>query len=87
MRVLTAIEIGTNHQNGDIMINAGQDKNTKKWTSFMYLMRDGGIHKLMLSFDITEKFEGFDTEELAIAEMERLRDSAIEYCKEKGFVK
>lgn len=51
----------------------------------MYLLRDGHIHKTMLSFDINENFEGFNTKEEALSAMEELRDKAIEYCKDKNF--
>ncbi len=85
MRLLTALEIATNQPNGDILIEAMQHKETHKWASFMYLMRDGQIHKLMLSFDINEQFEGFDTEELAKTKMEELVQVAITHCREKGY--
>lgn len=86
MRLLTALEIATNQPNGDIWITALQHKETLKWASFMYLMRDGNIHKLMLSFDIgVNDFEGFDTEEIAKQKMEDLVQVAIEACREKGY--
>jgi hypothetical protein len=86
MRLLTALEIATNQPNGDILITAMQHKETLKWASFMYLMRDGNIHKLMLSYDIGENgFEGFDTEEIAKQKMEDLVQVAIEACREKGY--
>jgi hypothetical protein len=86
MRLLTALEIATNQPNGDILITAGQHKETLKWASFMYLMRDGNIHKLMLSYDIgVNDFEGFDTEEIAKQKMEDLVQFAINYCREKGY--
>lgn len=83
MTILTAIEIATNHPNGDISIEVVQDKETNKWSSFMYLMRDGNIHKLMLSFAINEKFKGFDTAKEAQEEMIAIRDFAIQYYNEK----
>ncbi len=86
MRLLTALEIATNQPNGDILIEAMQHKETLKWASFMYMMRDGQIHKLMLSFDIgVNGFEGFDTEEIAKQKMEDLVQIAIDACKEKGY--
>ena len=47
----------------------------------MYLMRDGQIHKLMLSFDINEKFIGWDTEKEAKDEMEKVVQLAINHFK------
>jgi hypothetical protein len=38
----------------------------------MYLLRDKEIHKLMLSFDINEKFAGWDTEKEAKDKMEEV---------------
>lgn len=77
MNLITALEIATNYSNGDILITAVQHKETEKWTSLMYLLRDGEIHKLMLSFDINENFEGWDTEQEAKDKMEELAQAAI----------
>lgn len=86
MTFITALEIATNQPNGDILITAMQHKETLKWASFMYMMRDGHIHKLMLSYDIGVKdFEGFDTEEIAKQKMEDLVKIAIDFCREKGY--
>lgn len=86
MRLITALEIATNQPNGDILIVAMKHKETLKWGSFMYMMRDGNIHKLMLSYDIGENgFEGFDTEEIAKQKMEDLVQEAIDFCREKGY--
>ena len=82
MTILTAIEIATNYPNGDILIDAAQHKSSNKWTSFMYLMRYGEMHKLMLSFDINENFPGFNTKEEAIAKMEEIAQTAIKYVTE-----
>ncbi len=81
MNLITALEIASNYPNGDILIAGAQDKKTNKWTSLMYLMRDGRIHKLMLSFDINEKFAGWDTEKEATDKMEEMAQLAIEHCK------
>ena len=86
MTFITALEIATNQPNGDILITAGQHKETLKWGSFMFMMRDGNIHKLMVSYDIGENgFEGFDTEGIAIQKMEDLVKIAIDLCREKGY--
>ena len=86
MTLLTALEIATNQPNGDVLIVAMQHKETLKWASFMYLMRDGHIHKLMLSYDIgVNGFEGFETEEIAKTKMEDLVKVATDICREKGY--
>jgi len=83
MTFLTALEIAYNHKNGNISICSAQNKETKKYTSLMYLMKDGEIHKLMLSFDINDKFDGWDTEDEAIKEMEKVRDEAINFVEKE----
>lgn len=85
MTLLTALEIANHQPNGDILIIPKQDNKTNKWTSFMYLMRDGQIHKLLLSYEINQYFQGFDTKEDAIIKMENLVQYAIEYCREQGY--
>ena len=65
MTVLTALEIASNHPNGDIEIVTVQHKKTEKWTSLLYMMRNSHVHKLMASFDIKEDFKGWDSEEEA----------------------
>lgn len=82
MNLITALEIATNYPNGDILIECSQYKDTQKWTSLMYLLRCGRIHKLMLSFDRNEKFAGWDTEKEAKEIMENVRDSAIKYIND-----
>ena len=77
MRVITAIEIATNYPD-NILINASQNKGSGKWSSFMYMTRDGDIHKLMLSFDNAP----FDSEQEAIDKMREVADSGIKYYEE-----
>lgn len=84
MRFITALEIASNYPNGDILIEAVQHKETGKWTSLMYMLRDGDIHKLMLSFDISNKFAGWDTEKEAKDKMEEIAQTAIKYVAENG---
>lgn len=83
MTLLTIIEIATNYANGDVEIMTVKHKETEKWTSLLYLMRDGNIHKLMISFDINDKFLGWDTEDEAKKKMQELVDMAIETYDEK----
>ena len=84
MNLITALEIASNYPNGDILITAVQHKETSKWTSLMYLLRDGYIHKLMLSFDINENFTGWDTEKEAKDKMEEVAKMAINHIAERG---
>ncbi len=84
MNLITALEIATNYPNGDILISAAQHKETGKWTSLMYLLRDKQIHKLMLSFDINENFAGWDTEQEAKDKMEEVAQAAINHFLEKS---
>lgn len=79
MNLVTAYEIASNYPNGDILISPAQHKQTGKWTSLMYMMRDGHIHRLMLSFDINDNFEGWNTEKEAIDAMEDMAQFAIKY--------
>jgi hypothetical protein len=82
MTVLTMLEIATNYPDG-IAIDAAQHKETLKWGSFMWMLRDGHYHKLMLSFDVGENgCVGFNSEEEAIKKMEEVRDNAIAYYNE-----
>lgn len=81
MNLITALEIATNYPNGDILIEAVQDKKTNKWVSLMYLLRDGSIHKLMLSFDTSDEFPGWDTAQEAKDKMEELAQFAINHVK------
>lgn len=80
MTLLTALEIEANYPQ-DILIEGIQDKQTGKWTSVMYRLKDGNIHKTMLSFDITEEFKGFDTMEDAIEKMTELAEAAIKHVQ------
>ena len=82
MNFITALEIASNYPD-NILISGAQHKETKKWTSLMYMMRDGRIHKLMLSFDITDKFPGWDTESEAVSKMTELAEAAVKQINEK----
>jgi len=79
MTYLTALEIASNHPNGDIKIMEGQDKETLKWAGFIFLMRNGEIHKLMISMEPSDIWAGFDTQEEATTKMQELIDFAINY--------
>jgi len=84
MNLITVLEIKSNYPNGDILITATQHKETSKWFSQMYLMRNGRIHKLMLSYDKSEKFNGWDTDKEAKDKMEEVAKMAINYITESG---
>lgn len=83
MTLLTVLEIVTNYPNGDIEIITAQHKETNKWVSLLYHMREGRIHKLILSFDVNETFTGWDTEEEAKQKMQEVVDSALDYYEKK----
>ena len=85
MTFLTALEIATNYETNDLLVQPVQDKETNKWGCFLYLLRNGNIHKLMLSFNIDENFEGYETSEDASAKMEELVQVAINHCKTQGY--
>lgn len=74
MNLITALEISTNYP-FNILIESDQHKDTKKWTSIMYLMRNGNIHKMMLSYN------GWDTEEEANNGMRQVAEDAIKYLE------
>lgn len=80
MTLITALEIEANYPQ-DILIEGLQHKETGKWSSVMYRLKDNTIHKTMLSFDIGENFEGFDTMEDAVEKMEELAQTAITHVK------
>jgi len=77
MRVITALEIAGNYPD-NILIDAGESKDGG-WSSYMYMTRNGEIHKLMLSFDNAP----FKSKEEAIQKMEEVAQSAIEYVENK----
>lgn len=93
MTLLTAIEISQNYPNY-ILIDATQHKETGKWVSSMYRLKDWvnpldenaiptkEIHKIMLSFDFSDDFQGWDTKEDAIDNMKNAAEVAIKYVKE-----
>ena len=84
MNLITALEITTNYPCGDILITATQHKETSKWFSQMYLMRNGRIHKLMLSYDKSENFDGWDTDKEAKDKMEEVAKMAFTHINELG---
>lgn len=84
MNLITALLIASNYKKGNILIEAAQHKETSKWTSLMYQLIDGDIHRLMLSFDISEKFAGFDSKEEAISKMEEVVQIAIKAVNDNG---
>ncbi len=46
MNLITALEVHGNYPENILIDAGGKDKN---WDAFMYLKRDGHIHKIMLS--------------------------------------
>ena len=61
MTVLTALELSNNYP--DSILISGREAPNGKFAVFCYMMRDGEIHKLMLSsspvFDSAEKAESY----------------------------
>jgi len=80
MNIITAYEIETNYPE-NILIEATEYEDTGKWVSQMYMTRDEVVHKLMLSFDRTPEWSGFDTELVALAMMEGVVAKAIALVK------
>lgn len=77
MTLLTVFEIATNWPD-NILIEAYEHKdNAGKWASFMFMTRDGHIHKTMLSYDSFP----FDSEQKALDAMNAIAQSAIEHYK------
>ena len=74
MTLLTALEIHGNYPD-NILIESSKQKDGEKWTSAMYMTRDGSIHKVMLSYDGFP----FDSSDEAEKSMKDLAESAIEY--------
>jgi hypothetical protein len=74
MTLLTALEIAGNYPE-NILIDAQKDPDSENWTSLMYMTRNGGIHKLMLSFD---NFP-YKSKEEAISKMEEVAQAAIKH--------
>ena len=78
MTFLTALEIAGNYPD-NILIDAQKDPNSDNWTSLMYMTRNGGIHKLMLSFDNYP----YKTEQEAKDKMDEVAQAAIKHINEK----
>jgi len=88
MNLLTVLEIANNYPEY-ILIDAAQDKETGKFASFMYRLKEWSnpldekaktrkdIHKLMLSTNPV-----FEAKEKAISAMKEIAESAIKYIKE-----
>lgn len=78
MTLLSALEIAGNYPD-NISIRSGQD-GSGKWTSDMYMLRGGLIHKTMLSFDGFP----FDSKEEAEQKMKDIADEACKYVNSLG---
>lgn len=76
MSVLTAIELGTNYPH-DIKIETVNVEG--KHAVLCYMLRDGDIHKLMLSSEPV-----FDTAEEAKQSMVDTAESCVKYVKNMG---
>ncbi len=77
MTVLTALEIAGNYpENISIIAHKAPDRNA--WTSFMYMLRNGDIHKTMLSFD---NFP-FKSKVEATSKMKEVAKAAIDHVNQ-----
>ena len=73
LSLITVLEIATN----DHEINTFQNKESGKWGSVLYMVRDGRIHKSWCSYDGCP----FDAEEKAIEAMNDVVKSAKDYVE------
>ncbi len=78
MTLRTALEISSNIDN--LLITTS--KTDEHWLSQLYLLRDGSIHKLLLSVDINGNFKGWDTEEEAKNKMQEIINLTVNSTKE-----
>lgn len=74
---ITALELYSNHPD-DISTGAVKDIDSKKWAGYIYLLRDGEIHKVMLSTDPL-----FDTQQEAVSYMDDCRDRIVNFMKKR----
>lgn len=61
----------------NIWIMGVQNRQTLKWVSRMYLMKNGAVDKLLLSFEFSNSFEGWDTEDEAVSKMKEVAEITI----------
>jgi len=77
MTLLTALEIAGNYPE-NIQINGFLDENNNKWGAWMYMLRNGNIHKAMLDF------KGyFETKEEAEQYLHDISKECVEKYKNK----
>lgn len=69
MTLITCLEIDSNYPE-NILLQTTEFRG--RWFSYMYLLRNGSVHKLMLSREPTETWFGFDTEEDALMDMQKI---------------
>lgn len=81
MNLLTALEIYYNYPE-NISITAAQHI-SGRWCSFMYRLKEGFVHKLMLSYDITGEGGGFETDKEALDAMHNVAKQCIDYFQNK----
>ncbi len=80
--LITALTIVNNYP-GNIYIDAGQNKDNEKWYGSMYLLRDGDIHRSLLSH--SHKSEGYDTKEEAENSLKEVCEKIIKAEKNGEF--
>lgn len=72
MTTYSAMLISANYPE-NILIDARQNNITGKWTSAMYLLKDGNIHYEIVSFN----GHPFETKDIAVSKMEKV----VEVCR------
>lgn len=70
LSLLTCIEI-TNCYPEEVLVEAERYDNGK-WLGVLYRIKDGVVHKTLISQNATEDFHGYETKEEAIQKMEDL---------------
>ena len=76
---LTVLEVGSNYPD-NLTVEAYKKQDEEKWGSALYLMRNGNIHKTMLSYDDFP----FDSEEEAIEKMNTTVKQIVEFYEKDG---
>lgn len=77
MTILSALEIKSNYPD-NTLIGVFQDKNNNLYGAFLYLLREGNIHKIIVNHNKGYYF----SEQEAIESMELICKEAIDYIKE-----
>ena len=77
VNLITAVEIEGCYPD-QLLIDAGQDKKTKRWAGFIYRLKGEDIHKLMIS-----SAPAFATKKDAEDAMHSICKQCIDYVKQE----